>query len=151
MTEPNWNVLIPELAAWNNGKGVDPEGWLSGMGNFQLACAYTTIFWPRFVEHDGMVLREGFSHESLAGFLKNCAGDKTEVERVMNHIHLVDLHYVGCPDASRERIVFLGHVLRELYECKLALQFPNENIVVEFDASHSEDLFDYQLSFFKRR
>jgi hypothetical protein len=151
MTEPNWHALIPELSEWNNGKGVDPAGWLSAMGNFQLACAYTTMFSPRFVEHDGMILREGFSQESLVGFIENCAGNKTAIEWVMNHIHLVDVHHVGCPDASRERIVYLGHVLKEIYECKLAVQFPTEDIVVEFDDSYREELFAYQLSFFKQR
>lgn len=151
MSEPDWHALIPELSEWNNGRGVDPKGWVSAMGNFQLACAYTTIFWPRFVKHDGMILREGFSPESLAGFLENCGGNKTDVERVMNHLHVIDLYHVGCADASRERVIFLGNVLKQIYECKLAAEFPGEDIVVEFDDSYREDLFGYQLLFFKRR
>lgn len=151
MTEPDWNVLIPELPDWNNGRGVDAAGWLSAMGNFQLACAYTQVFWPRFTLHDGMILREGFDHGSLADFLASYGGNKTKVEWVMNHLHILDIQHMGCPDASRERIVYLGRVLKQIYELKLASDFPGERIVVDFDDSHHEDLVDYQLSFYRKR
>jgi hypothetical protein len=151
MSEPDWNTLIADLSSWNNGKGVDVSGWLSATGNFQLACAYSTVFWPRFVEHDGMILREGNDPDHISSWLKSYDGNKTTTEWVVNHIHLVDMQYVGCPDATRDRIVFLGHLLKEIYECKLAVQFPGRKVVVEFDDSFQDDLFNYQLSVFTDR
>jgi hypothetical protein len=57
-----------ELAAWNNGAGIDIESWVGCEGNFSLAVGYTTIFWPEFVVFDGYILRKGFSEASLRGF-----------------------------------------------------------------------------------
>jgi hypothetical protein len=90
MSRPDWHRLIPELRDRNNGQGIGPVAWAGCVGNFQMAAAYTTIFWPQFIEVDGMVLRDGFSHESLAGFAEQCKGDKSSVEAVVNHLNLVD-------------------------------------------------------------
>ena len=54
------------------------------------------------------------------------------------------------PDATRERIVYLGNLLKEIYVCKLGAQFPTRNIVVEFDDSLKEEICDYQLTFYQR-
>jgi hypothetical protein len=151
MAHVHLSELIDGLSDWNGGKGVSPEGWLSATGNFQLACGYTLVFWPQFVEYDGMILREGFDRESLEGFLSSYGEDKSKVEWVMNHLHLVDIHYVGSPDASLERILFIGRVLKEIYECKLANDFPSKDIVVELVGGEDEDLFNHQLSFFVKR
>ena len=33
-----------ELGAWNNGKGIDLDSWISCSGNFSLAVGYASIF-----------------------------------------------------------------------------------------------------------
>lgn len=38
--------LIPELAGWNDGKGISVESWISGIGRYDHAIGYCTIFWP---------------------------------------------------------------------------------------------------------
>src|SRR5262245_8006552 len=151
MTEPDWNELIPELRDWNQGRGITPTGWIGCVGNFRLAAAYTTVFWPKFVEVDGMILRHDFSGESLAGFTEQCRGDKSAIESVMNHLHLVDLHHLGCEDATYERLVFIGRTLREIYECKLLAEFPDRDIAVEFDEGRSDDPYSCQITIFQRR
>lgn len=147
----DFDALIPELPTWNSGRGIDIESWVGCTGTFQLAIGYSTLFWPRFVEHDGMIFREGFSIESVKSCMAANDGDKSATEDLLNHLHIIDLHYVGCPDASRERIVYLGNLLKKIYECKLKAQFPKREIVVEFDDSHKEDIREYQLSFYQRR
>jgi hypothetical protein len=42
-----------ELAAWNNGAGIDLESWTGCEGRFALAVGYAAIFWPEFVEFEG--------------------------------------------------------------------------------------------------
>lgn len=37
-----------ELAAWNNGDGIDLESWISCEGRFSFAVGYASIFWPAF-------------------------------------------------------------------------------------------------------
>jgi len=147
----DWNQLIPELRDWNNGAGIDARSWVGCSGNFQLAVGYTTVFWPAFVEYDGMVLREGYFPESLEKWLQRYNGDKTAVEAMMNHQHIADVQFYGCPDATHERLIYLGRVLRQIYECKLRFQFPQKDILVQFDDSPMEDVYGYQLTFFQRR
>jgi hypothetical protein len=147
----DWNVLIPELKDWNNGAGIDPESWVGCTGSFQLAIGYSLIFWPHFVEHDDMVLRAGYNKASLAGFMQQHRGNKSSVEAVMNHLHLDGIQYLGCPDATPERLVYLGHVLKSIYEVKLRNDFPDRVFVVSFDDSPKDNISEYQLTFYQAR
>ena len=87
----DFNELIPSMRDWNNGRGIEVEAWVGCSGNFQLAIGYSTIFWPRFVEFEDYVLREGFSIEILRGCEQQCGSDRQGVEAVMNHLHIEDI------------------------------------------------------------
>jgi hypothetical protein len=145
----DFNELIPEMRDWNNGRGIDIRSWIGCSGSFQLAIGYSTVFWPRFVEFEEYVLREGFSVQSLRQFEEACAGDRRRVEAVMNHLHLADIQYYGCEDLTRERVVYLGQVLHEIYEAKLAWQFPDRRFEVCSDDAHLDDVMDYEITFFQ--
>ncbi|ESW88995.1 hypothetical protein NKI48_09455 [Mesorhizobium sp. M0644] len=138
-----------ELAAWNNGSGIDLQSWVGCEGRFALAVGYSTIFWPKFVTFERYVLMEGFSEEGLRSFERDPNATRQSVEAVMNHLHIADIHALGAADISRDKLVFLGSVLKEIYEAKLQWQFANRRFVVEFFASDSRDLEDYQLSFWQ--
>jgi len=147
----DFNALIPDMSRWNNGAGIDVDGWICGSGTFQLAIGYSRIFWPKFVEFEGLVLRVGsFTAETVAGFMQQSKGDKSSVEAVINHIHIETIHG-ATDDASRERLVFLGNLLKDIYSVKLAHDFPHRVFEVLFDDSFKEHLIDYQLTFFQKR
>lgn len=140
--------LIPELAEWNNGKGIDVDSWIECSGNFQLAVGYTTLFWPRFVEFEGYVLREGFSMTSFRGFQSQCES-RRDLEAVMNHLHIADIHYHDLSNCTTEHALYLGRVLREIYEAKLTWQFPTRRFDVVFDESNRGDVMCYEVSFYQ--
>ena len=150
MKNIDWDALIPEMKEWNSGNGIDPESWVGCEGNFRLAVAYSLIFWPEFVEHEGMIFRGEEVPSALDGFMRSLKGDRRSIEATINHINILDLHYRGSPDASVERIVFLGNVLKEIYSVKLAAEFPGRDIVVEFYEPPDRNLQDYQVTFFQR-
>ncbi len=108
-----------ELAAWNNGAGIDIESWVGCEGNFSLAVGYTSVFWPEFVAFDEYILRKGFSEDSLRGFEQQKGIDRKSVEWVMNHVHLADIQYRGCKDATKDKLLLLSNVLKEIYQAKL--------------------------------
>jgi len=145
----DFSSLIPELKDWNNGAGIDVESWIGCVGDFQKAIGYSTIFWPQFAEVDGFVVYRGTTREVLQEWLESCKGDRKAVEALVNHLHLVDIHYYGCPDATPERLAFLGRVLKEIYECKLRCRFPGKRFTVRLDDGPSEDLYDYILTFYQ--
>ena len=144
----DFNELIPELGAWNNGKGIDPESWVGCVGNVPLAIGYSLIFWPRFARFDKYVLREGFQEESVRGF-ERCEGStRTSVEWVMNHVHMKDLHHFDEP-GTEAQFRYLGRLLKEIHEVKLRADFPDLKFIVEFNDEPGLDLIDYQMSFWQ--
>jgi hypothetical protein len=141
-----------ELGAWNNGEGIDLEAWVGCEGSFSLAVGYAAIFWPEIVEYRGYVLRKGFSRKALADFEKQEGATRGSIERVMNHLHIADLQYVGCDDISKDKLVVLGNVLKDIYEVRLKVQFPKRPCIVEFfKPKNREELFGYQILFWQRR
>ena len=150
MTErplPDFTALIPELPDWNNGAGIDPQGWVECIGNFELATGYSLIFWPRFVRFEGYVLREGFSEQALRGFEKHGSGGRASVEAVMNHVHIQDIHCNVEPTEAQLR--YLGGVLKDIHEVKLKRDFPDLRFVVSFNDEPGVDLLAYQISFWQ--
>lgn len=142
--------MTAELQAWNNGKGTDLESWVSCVGNFSLAVGYATIFWPKFVEFDGYILRDGFSEEILRSWESENDRDRRAVERVMNHLHLADIQHYGCEDLSKDKIQLLGSTLEQIYKAKLNADFPQTFCVVEFYRPENEDdLEQYQITFWQ--
>ena len=140
-----------ELLAWNNGDGIDLESWVGCQGSFSLAVGYASVFWPEFVEFEGYILRKGFSETSLRGFEKQEGASRKSVEWLMNHLHIADVQYYGCKDASKDKIFLLGNVLKEIYQAKLQWQFPDSPCVVEFQIPEDpQDLMEYQISFWQK-
>ena len=148
MDPEDFNNLIPELQDWNEGQGIDAESWIQCIGNFEHAIGYTQLFWPEFVLHRGYILRKGFTEENLDGFIGDGSSTRTQVEAVMNHIHIVNLFGVWDPAAtpSIEQILYLGRTLREMWEVKLKRDFPDEHLTVSFNEEPCDDLLDYQLT-----
>lgn len=143
--------LIPGLQDWNNGDGVDVETYIGCLGNANLALGYTTIFWPGFVVFEDYVLREGFSVGSLRAWEKQCPPDRKSIEAMMNHIHLADLHHAGDEALTADKATYLGHVLKEIYEAKLALLSPNRPCEVSLCIPEDlEHLWEYELTFWQK-
>ncbi len=140
-----------ELAAWNNGAGIDLQSWTGCEGRFALAVGYGSIFWPEFVEFEGYILPKGFSDTSLRGFEGREGTTRRSVEYVMNHLHVADIQHYGCPDISKDKILVLGNLLKEVYEAKLKWKFPDRPCQVEFYVpTDDDDLIDYQVSFWQK-
>jgi hypothetical protein len=141
-----------QLAAWNDGAGIDLESWVGCEGRFALAVGYATVFWPTFVEFEGYILRKGFSESALRGFEGQDGSTRKSVEWVMNHLHLEDIQHLGCPDITQDKLIVLGKVLKEIYQVKLQWQFPDRPCVVELSVpDNTSDLSRYQLSFWQKR
>ncbi len=143
--------MAADLQAWNGGKGIDLRSWVGCEGNFSLAVGYTTIFWPSLVEFEGYILHEGFSVDSLRGFEASTNGNRRSVEAVMNHRHIADMQHGGCADISYDKIVLLGTVLRDMYQAKLAWQFPDRPCEVGlYFADEEDDLRAHEVTFWQK-
>jgi hypothetical protein len=141
-----------ELAAWNNGQGIDLESWVGCEGNFRLVVGYASIFWPKFIEFEDYIFVDGFLIDAVRGFEAQNGITPKSVEWHMNHLHIADIQYYGCPDVSKDKLIILGNTLKEIYEAKLKLNFPNKPCIVEFyEPEDPEDLMQYQISFWQKK
>jgi hypothetical protein len=104
-------------------------------------------FWPSFVRFEGYVLRDGFSVESLRGFEKLAENNRISVEATMNHIHIADLHCNVEP--TEEQLRYLGRTLRDMWQVKLARDFPALRFQVQFNDEPSMVLDEYELTFWQ--
>ncbi len=112
------------------------------------AIALSEVFWPEFVYHDGRVYLESApDSEDYLEMLLACEYDKTTVQALCNHRHL--LEYCLAVDSkntpTREQLIAFGQRLQAMWQAKLAQDFPNLNIIVAFDAQDEDPLDDLQI------
>lgn len=144
------NDLFPELTAWDDGEGISVRSWIDIVGSHKHAIAYTTLFWPVFIEYDGCVFfKDRFSKDSYDGFLAQTEGNRQAVEALMNHIHINDLFYASNEEPSIEQIVYLGQILQEIWQSKLERDYPRRSFRVEFDEDIDTDAFDHEITFYQ--
>jgi len=145
--------LIPELKDWNNGNGIGIDGWTSCEGDHKHLIGYARILWPDFIEHDGCIfLGNSVDEDNYQAFLRRNNGDKTAVEAVMNHQHIVDLFSRSRHERpTREVILYIGRLMKEMWQTKLDSVFSGRRIRVNFPEDYLDDLLEYQITFFQER
>lgn len=106
------------------------------------------IFWPKFIYHDGRVYLENVpDSDDYLELLMACDYDKTTVQALCNHRHLLeyclDVDTTNTP--TREQLIAFGQRLQAMWQAKLAQDFPNLNVIVAFDAQDEDALDDLQI------
>ncbi len=147
----DFNKLIQELPLWNNGDGIDVEGWLSCMGNNEFAVAYAEFFRPEFIEYDGCLFRGNLNEKTYHDWVDSTKGNKSSIEVVMNHVHILDIFPNVKVSPSMEQIVYLGRKLKDMWEAKLKRDFPDKKVTVFFPEGDYDDLLDYEITFYQER
>ena len=151
MDREEMNRLIPDSSEWNDGRGIDIKSWLSCMGTFELAIAFGELFWPELLMHDGGVyFADSFSEENYRDWMRHTHGDRTSVQAVINHVHVLDLFTPVETPPTRDQIVHVGRKLKEMWEVKFRRDFPDHEITVSFPEDDCDELLDYQVTFFIR-
>jgi hypothetical protein len=143
--------LIPELPLWNNGKGISLGAWTSCIARYDHAIGYATLFWPDFVLYDDCVFLYEPDPEIYQEWMTGCKGDKSEVERVMNHRHITDMFINSEIEPTKEIIMHLGRLLKDMWQCRLQRDFPERCIKVELFDDGNDDLAQYQITVFQVR
>lgn len=146
----DFNALIPELKDWNNGKGIDIDSWIRCVTNHKVLVGCSRILWPDFVEHDGCILLgDSVDEARYRGFLKSAEGDRRVAEATMNHQHVLHLFATELP--TRELVLYVGRLLKEIWQVKLNHDFPGRRFTVSFPEESDLELIDYELTFYQER
>jgi hypothetical protein len=75
--------LNPGLTLWN---------YLGMRADYDLAAAFTSLFWPDFIEVDGCILlNESHSPANFEQWKEHFQGDRRSIEQMLNHTHMYDL------------------------------------------------------------
>lgn len=112
------------------------------------AIALSAVFWPDFVYHDDRVYLDAApDHDDYLELLLACDHDKTTVQALCNHRHL--LEYCLTVDSkntpTREQLITFGQRLQAMWQAKLVHDFPNLSIIVAFDPQDEDPLDDLQI------
>ena len=152
--EPNAQLaaLFPELRDWNEGKGITVSDWMNTIGNIPAAIAYSTLFWPEFVEYKGCILWSDADPANFEDWLTSLNGDRTRVEIVVNHRHITDffLNDEAGKD-SPDQVEYLGNLLQKIWTLKLQNDFPLSDVRVEFYWNDREATDDAQITVYCQR
>ncbi len=151
----DWTAIIPELGNWMPGP-ISPETLAANEGRFPLAIGYLTLFWPSFIEYEDMVFRDedidDEGRKNIAAWLTSTKGDKRRVEATINHLHILDIQHHGLQSTATEpQIRLIGGMLKEMWACKLARDFPGRRFAVELIEGSAENLLDYQVTFYQEK
>jgi hypothetical protein len=143
--------LIPELGAWNDGRGIDLESWANAVGRYDFAIAYATIFWPDSVIHDDCVFRYDPDGKNYEDWMKSLEGDRARVEHVMNHLHIMDMFISEGFEPTDRFVIHVAELLKNMWSCKLARDFPQRSFQIEIYEGTPDDLLGYEITFFQKR
>ena len=147
----NAGALIPELAKWNDGNGIDLPAWGFAIGRFDHAIAYLQAFWPDFVEHDGCVFRYSPSPTTYSDWMRSLDGDRQRVESVMNHLHILDMFDSRDFEPDENVVRHVAAMLKDMWSAKLSQDFPQKQFQVEVHPGTADDLLSYEVTFFVNR
>lgn len=151
----NEQTLVPDLKDWKkeNGDKFDLQDWIACKGNIRLAIGYSVIFWPDFVEfNDCVFIKSHFSQDNYEEWTKSDSVENyRQIEGVINHIHILDLFaWEKQEEINYDQVIYLGKILRNIYDLKLKADFPEKQFMVTFnDDLKTDDLIDYQLTFYQ--
>jgi hypothetical protein len=146
------DALIPDLRLWNDGRGISPLDWLFTEPRMDLPVAYSGLFWPRFVAVGPYILREGFNPKTLSSW-EEAEKPRHAIEAAMNVIDTYDLLVpVGgeWSELAERQAIYLGRILADIHRVKLARDFPDKPINVEFWDGTRHQGGDISLSFWQR-
>lgn len=110
--------------------------FVSAFGSPLDALAYSHLFWPDFVEFEGMIFHQGSIEDeedrrrirvALSEF-----STRKEVEQSFNQFVIPEAFFsAGLSTTTDDEDIYLAERIAEMWEVRLARLFPNRKCVVE--------------------
>ena len=116
--------------------GFNYFDFLHAQGSPFNALFYSQLFWPEFVEIEGMVFLQGTienieARKRLNEALHRYKGDKTKTEQAFNLVEIPSLFGKNMSETTDEEDAFLAERLTEMWRCRLAAVFPDREFLVK--------------------
>lgn len=136
---------MSDFQQWKQINGDDFSLWdyLAGVSNIEVALAFTKVFLPDFVEHEGGIfLSEAFSLEIYEQWKELFGDNIASIEQVINHQHIDDL-LPGSESAGIDNLFYLGQVIQQMWENHLKSLYPKYS----FEVSCTRDEYTVVVTF----
>jgi len=125
---------LPDFQQWKKVNNDDFSLWdyLFGVANVELAIAFTKLFWPDTIEHEGGIfLSSGFDIQIYEQWKAKLGNDITSIEQVINHQHIDDM-LPGAEAVGTENLLYLGKAIAQMWESRLKLLYPQRRFEVNY-------------------
>jgi hypothetical protein len=128
--------------------------FVSAFGNPLEALAYSYLFWPDFVEFEGMIFHESLIEDdddrSRIRVALSKFSTRKEVEQSFNQFMIPDAFFaVGLSTTTDKENVCLAKRMAEMWKLRLAQLFPGKKCVVEVQlpdqTKEGPTIFVYQI------
>ena len=138
------NLLIDHLKEFHaktDTSNFNVLDFVSAFGNPLEALAYSYLFWPDFLEFEGMIFHQGCietddDRSRIRAALSEFSSRK-EVEQSFNQFVIPDSFFnSGISTTTDEEDLFLAERIAEMWRARLEQLFPNKNCLVEVQLSH---------------
>ena len=119
------------------------------------ALMYSKLFWPDFVEIEGMVLLKDhlageYGRKRVSEVNKQNKGDLTRTEKSFNYIEVFYISGSRGGESTVEQDLWLAELLCEMWAARLKLLYPDRSFAVEaLDESHEGG--ELYIGFYQRR
>jgi hypothetical protein len=119
--------------------------FVSAFGNPLEALVYSKLFWPDFVEFEGMIFHEGSIEDdddrSRIRVALSEFPTRREVEESFNQFLIPDDFFsAGLGATTDEENIYLAERIAEMWKARLAQLFPNKKCVVELQSPEETKL-----------
>lgn len=122
-------------------KGQDTRGFnffdfLHAHGSPLDALFYSRLFWPQFVEINGMIfmsetIEDDGDRSRLDDALKRYGGDKTKTEQSFNVIEIPSLFGKSLSETTDEEDFMLAQQWAEMWQHRLQSAYPNRKFTLQ--------------------
>jgi len=118
--------------------------FVSAFGIHWKGFAYSYLFWPDFVEFEGMICHQGCiendDDRSQIRAARSQFSSSKELEQSFNQFVIPDSFFnSGISTTTDEEDLFLAERIAEMLRARLAQLFPNKNCVVEVQLPHEAE------------
>lgn len=123
--------------------------YLSVRGDFELAAAFTKLFWPDFKNvEDCILLAEQYEQETFQEWKQKLNGDRKQIESVINHVHIYDL-FLNTKNENLDPAIYetIATAMMKCWKCALSEAFPGKKFKIEYETEPEE--YGPTLTFFQ--
>ena len=142
MSTPRHDPMrLPTVRSWVSQHGGQLGVWdylaMQGGASMVVACSY--LFWPLFTEVNGCILlAERYEPTNLHQWWTRLSGNVSEVEQVINHVHLWDLFGQDADELPDGTLEELAGVIARCWELALSERYPSRSFEVRVSAADED-------------